>query len=279
MDQPKGSSLNYREIDIFIYFKCGGVGAMSSTITVTGIGGIPEISTGDDLAMMIANAAREQGTAIENNDVLVVTQKIVSKSEGAIVDLNDITPSQLAEEFATQYSKDPRHVEVVLRESKRIVRMDRGILIVETKHGFVCANAGVDASNVPGDEKLSLLPADPNESARRLREGLMLHLGCEVAVIISDTFGRPWRMGNTDVAIGTSGINPLRDYRGYVDPYGYPLTVSVAAIADQIAGAAELVAGKLDGVPATVVKGYEYSVDGHATAQALVRDSAADLFR
>lgn len=257
----------------------GGVGSMSFNITVTGISGIPEISHGDDLALMIATAAREQGTPIENNDVLVVTQKIVSKSEGAIVDLNDITPSQLAEEFANQYSKDPRHVEVVLRESKRIVRMDRGILIVETKHGFVCANAGVDASNIPGDEKLSLLPADPNDSARRLRAGFMSHLGCEVAVIISDTFGRPWRMGNTDVAIGVSGINPLRDYRGNVDPHGYPLTVSVAAIADQIAGAAELVAGKLDGIPATVVKGYEYSVDDHSTAQELVRDSASDLFR
>ena len=239
-------------------FNFGGVSAMTSNITVTGIGGIPEISYGDDLALIIAKAAREQGTPIENNDVLVVTQKIVSKSEGAIVDLNDITPSQFAKQFADQYSKDPRHVEVVLRESKRIVRMDRGILIVETKHGFVCANAGVDASNIPGDEKLSLLPADPDHSARRLR---------------------PWRMGNTDVAIGVSGINPLRDYRGNVDPYGYPLTVSVAAIADQIAGAAELVAGKLDGVPATVVKGYEYSLDDDSTSQELVRDSASDLFR
>jgi coenzyme F420-0:L-glutamate ligase/coenzyme F420-1:gamma-L-glutamate ligase len=203
----------------------------------------------------------------------------VSKAEGAVVDLKDVKASPLAEEFARQYEKDPRHVEVVLRESRRIVRMDRGILIVETKHGFVCANAGVDASNVPGEEKVSLLPRDPDGSARRLRKEFMARLSFPLAVIISDTFGRPWRMGNTDVAIGVAGIHPLKDYRGETDPYGYSLRVSVAAIADEIASAAELVAGKLSLVPAAIARGYPYSPDEEATAKPLVRDASLDLFR
>jgi len=252
---------------------------MIPQLSVIGVTGIPEVNRGDDLAPLIFDAAQAQGTPLEADDVVVVTQKIVSKAEGAVVYLREVEPSPLAEEFARQYDKDPRHVEVVLRETKRIVRMDRGILIVETKHGFICANAGVDASNVPGDENVSLLPEDPDGSARRLRGSLMERTGFPVAVIISDTFGRPWRMGSTDVAIGVAGMSPLNDYRGQIDPYGYSLRVSVAAIADQIASAAELVAGKVSLVPVAIARGCHYSPDGEATARPLLRDASQDLFR
>ena len=252
---------------------------MVPQLTVIGITGIPEVNKGDDLAPLIFDAAQAQGTPLEANDVVVVTQKIVSKSEGAVVDLREVEPSHLAEEFARQYDKDPRLVEVVLRETRRIVRMDRGILIVESKHGFISANAGVDASNIPGEERVSLLPEDPDRSARRLRKGLMDRVGSHVAVIISDTFGRPWRMGNADVAIGVAGINPLRDYRGETDPYGYLLRVSVAAIADQIASAAELVAGKTSQVPVAIARGYPHSPDEEATIEPLLREASQDLFR
>ena len=252
---------------------------MIPQITVIGITDIPEANKGDDLAQLIFDAAQAQGTPLEANDVVVVTQKIVSKAEGAVVDLREVEPSPLAEEFARQYDKDPRHVEVVLRQTRRIVKMDRGILIVESKHGFISANAGVDASNIPGEEKVSLLPEDPDGSARHLRKGLMDLVGAPLAVIISDTFGRPWRMGNTDVAIGVAGINPLRDYRGDTDPYGYQLRVSVAAIADQIASAAELVAGKTSQIPVAIARGYPHSPDEEATIKPLLREASLDLFR
>ena len=252
---------------------------MVPQLTVIGVTGIPEVNEGDDLTTLIFNAAQAQGTPLEANDVVVVTQKIVSKAEGAVIDLKEVEPSALAEEFARQYDKDPRHVEVVLRETRRIVRMDRGILIVESKHGFISANAGVDASNIPGEERVSLLPEDSDESARRLRKGLMERVGSHVAVIISDTFGRPWRMGNTDVAIGVSGINPLRDYRGETDPYGHLLKVSVAAIADQIASAAELLSGKTSQIPVAIARGCTHSPDEEATVKSLLRDGSMDLFR
>ena len=252
---------------------------MIPRLEIIGITGLPHFEENDNIGSMIVDAARDQGTALETGNIVVVTQKIVSKAEGSVVDLRDVEPSPLAEEFARQYDKDPRHVEVVLRETRRVVRMDRGILIVETKHGFICANAGVDASNVPGDENVSLLPEDPDRSARRLREGLMERTGFPVAVIISDTFGRPWRMGSTDVAIGVAGMSPLNDYRGQIDPYGYSLRVSVAAIADQIASAAELVAGKVSLVPVAIARGCRYLLDGEATAKPLLRDASQDLFR
>jgi len=213
------------------------------------------------------------------NDVFVVTQKIVSKSEGAFVDLRDITPSPFAEEIAAQYDKDSRHVEVVLQESSRIVRMDHGVIIAETKHGFICANAGVDASNIGDSEILCLLPKDPDASAKIIRSELMKSLGINVSVVITDTFGRPWRQGTTDVAIGVAGISPLKDYRGLVDPYGYPIRVSVSAVADEIASAAELIAGKIDMVPVVVIRGYEYDPTEEASARELIRDSSMDLFR
>ena len=248
-------------------------------LSVIGVTGIPEVQPGDDLAAMTFQATRAQGTPLEHGDVLVFTQKIVSKAEGALVDLRTVEPSELALEFAGLYEKDARLVEVALRETRRVVRMERGVLIVETKHGLICANAGVDASNVPGEEIVSLLPRDPDASAARLRSGLIAAAGFPLAVVISDTFGRPWRMGNTDVAIGVAGMHPMRDYRGETDPYGYELRVSVSAIADEIASAAELTLGKLSMVPVAIVRGCDYVADDEASSAELLRPAAQDLFR
>ena len=247
-------------------------------IRIFGVTGIPEVSPGDDLAALIVQAAQAQGTPLEEDDLLVVTQKAVSKAEGCLVDLNSVEPSEFAQSLADQWDKDPRHVEVVLRESRRLVRMDHGVIIAETRHGLVCANAGVDASNIPGDTCVSLLPVDPDASARRVRTGVMERTGRTVGVIISDTFGRPWRTGTTDVAIGTAGISPLKDYRGEEDPYGYLLRVSIIATADEAAGAAEMVNRKTQGVPVAVVRGVQYERTPDASA-ALLRESATDLFR
>ena len=252
---------------------------MIPRLQLIGVTGLPEVQTGDNLARLISDAASAQGTELQPDDILIVTQKVVSKAEGNIVDLGQIEPSTLAKEFAGQYDKDPRLVEVVLRESRRVVRMDRGILVVETKHGFICANAGVDASNVPGDERVSLLPVDPDQSAQRIRSELKASLGLTLGIIISDTFGRPWRMGNTDIAIGVAGISPLLDYTGETDIHGYTLRVSVSAIADEIASAAELVAGKLTQIPVAIARGYPYLSDEGASALSLVRDGSLDLFR
>ena len=247
-------------------------------VHLIGITDIPEVRTGDDLAALILEAAEAQGTPVEGGDILVVTQKVVSKAEGCIVDLRQVEPSEFALSLASQWDKDPRHVEVVLRESRRIVRMDHGVLITETKHGLICANAGVDASNMPGEDHLSLLPRDPDASARRLREVIRSRTGLEVAILISDTFGRPWRTGTTNVAIGVAGISPLKDYRGQKDPYGYLLQVSMAAVADELTGAADLVTDKMLGIPVAIVRGlmYETTADD---SQVLLRDTATDLFR
>jgi len=252
---------------------------MAPPIQIIGINGIPEVKKGDSVAQLIMEASKDMPLEIYPNDVFVVTQKIVSKSEGAFVDLRDITPSPFAEEIAAKYDKDSRHVEVVLQESSRIVRMDHGVIIAETKHGFICANAGVDASNIGDSEILCLLPKDPDASAKIIRSELMKSLGINVSVVITDTFGRPWRQGTTDVAIGVAGISPLKDYRGLVDPYGYPIRVSVSAVADEIASAAELIAGKIDMVPVVVIRGYEYDPTEEASARELIRDSSMDLFR
>ena len=240
------------------------------------VGGIPEIYPGDDLAVLITRAAGNG--MIEDGDVLVVTHKIVSKAEGRLVDLAKVEPSALAKDFAARYDKDPRQVEVVLRESKRVVRMDRGIIISETHHGFVCANAGVDASNVPGDETVCLLPLDPDASARHLRDDLASGPGVDLAVIISDSFGRPWRQGITDVAIGVAGMVPLADYRGERDLHGHLLNASVLAVADELASAAELVMGKTVGVPVAVVRNYPYK-EGYGTGGDLLMEPERDLFR
>jgi coenzyme F420-0:L-glutamate ligase / coenzyme F420-1:gamma-L-glutamate ligase len=237
--------------------------------------GIPEVRPGDDLPDLIARATGED---LRAGDILVVTHKIVSKAEGRLVDLRAVEPSVLAKGFAARYGRDPRQIEVVLRESRRVVRMDRGLIIAETHHGFVCANAGVDASNVPGDDAVCLLPVDPDASAARLREALTARAGSDLAVIVSDSFGRPWREGITNVAIGVSGMEPLTDYRGQRDPYGYPLEASILAVADELAATAELVMGKTEGIPAAIVRNYPYK-PGRGRALDLLMAPERDLFR
>ena len=244
-------------------------------IEVLGIEGFPEVRAGDDLNSMISGAVAGD---LQTGDVLVVTHKIVSKAESRLVDLRTVEPSPLAKDYATRYGKDPRQIEVVLRESRRIVRMDRGIIISETHHGFVCANAGVDASNVPGDDTVCLLPVDPDASAARLRETLAADHGVEVAVLISDSFGRAWRHGITDVAVGVSGMDPVADYRGLNDPHGYPMEASVLAVADELAAAAELVMGKTEGIPLAIVRGYAYS-SAPGSATELLMPPERDMFR
>ena len=245
------------------------------TVEITGVEGIEEIAPGTDIAALIADASRDR--PLVDGDVVVVTHKIVSKSEGQLVDLRTITPSALAVRIAEQFGKDARQVDVVLRESARIVRMERGIIICETRHGLICANAGVDASNV-AKETVCLLPRDPDASAARIRAGLRERTGADVAVIISDSFGRPWRNGIINIAIGVAGMLPLADYRGQTDPAGYDLRVTVMAVADELAGAAELVMGKVDMVPVAVICGYTYN-RGDGTGHDLVMDPAKDLFR
>lgn len=253
---------------------------MTTELRVFAVPGMPDVGAGADLVALIADAVAARGDgapAIEPGDVFVVAQKVVSKAEGAVVHLDGVVASALAREWADANGKDPRAVEVVLEESRRIVRMDRGILITETHHGFVCANAGVDASNVARGW-VTLLPRDPDASAERLRTGLSHAFGCPVAVIVADTFGRPWREGVVNVALGVAGLRPLIDYRGCVDPYGRRLESTVVALADEIAGAAEIVMRKVARIPVAVVRGAaEWA--GPGDARPLVRDSARDLFR
>ncbi len=248
-------------------------------IRIIGLTGIPEIRAGDDLPAMIVAAARGGGVAIEDGDVLVVTQKVVSKAEGRIVDLATVTPSPFAERYAAMFEKDARQIEVVLGETKRIVRMQHGVMICETHHGFICANAGVDASNVEKQGTLCLLPVDSDASARRIRDALRAALGVEVAVVISDTFGRPWREGHVNFAIGLAGIRPLIDYAGQHDPAGYELRVTQMAVVDELAAAAELVHGKLARVPVAVVRGVEYQRAEDASTAELIRSAEKDMFR
>jgi coenzyme F420-0:L-glutamate ligase / coenzyme F420-1:gamma-L-glutamate ligase len=251
---------------------------MQDEIRVIPLPGLPEVRPGDDLGTMIGDAIAGRGVLLADGDVIVVAQKVVSKAEGALVRLSGVVPSALAETFASLYEKDARHVEVVLREARRVVRMERGVLIVETKHGFVCANAGVDTSNVEGEDVLSLLPVDPDASARGLRSALESRFGVRLAVIISDTFGRPWREGQTNIAIGVAGMQPLHSYVGQADDYGYELRVTALCVADELAGAAELVQGKVARVPVAIVRGAVYQ-PGEGTSGDIVRPPERDLFR
>ena len=246
-------------------------------LRVIGVGGLPDIGPGDDLAALIQRAAEGQATPLEAGDVVVVTQKIVSKAEGRVVALAGVTPGVEALRLAEETGKDPRLVELILRESRRIVRRAGPVLITETRHGFVCANAGIDASNV-GQGLVSLLPEDPDRSAAAIRAGLRERTGLELPVIISDTFGRPWREGHTNVAVGLAGMALFADYVGQTDPHGYELRVSSLAVADELAAAAELVMGKLSGVPVAIVRGYEYP-KGCGAARDIVRPPERDLFR
>jgi len=246
-------------------------------IRIIGLTGMPEAKAGDHVAAQIVEAAR-RGPGLRDGDVVVVTQKIVSKAEARVVPLEGITPSPEAERLAAETEKDPRLVELILRESNRVVRQRGPVLITETRHGFVCANAGIDASNVGPEGLVCLLPEDPDRSARAIREAIRESEGVDVAVVISDTFGRPWREGHTNVAIGVAGMLPFADYVGQVDPHGYELKVSTLAVADELAAAAELAMGKLDGVPVAIVRGYAYP-RGEGAARQMVRDREKDLFR
>lgn len=225
-------------------------------IEVIGIPGMPEVHPRDDLAALILEASGRAGISLVEGDILVVAQKVVSKAEGRLVPLERVEPSALARRLAQPYGKDPRSVEVVLGEAARIVRADRGVLITETEHGFVCANSGVDGSNLEKPETLALLPEAPDRSAAALRGRIEEATGGAVGVIISDTFGRPWREGATNIAIGLSGLEPLIDYRGEEDTSGRRLESTVVAVVDELTAAAELVMGKLDRVPAAVIRGY-----------------------
>lgn len=240
-----------------------------------GLTGVPELEPGDDLGALIARACGDAG-GLEEGDIVVVAQKAVSKVEGRIVRLDEVTPSERAIELAGDEG-DPRQVEVILRESVTVVRSRPPLVISETRHGFVCASAGVDASNAKGPGTVILLPLDPDASARALRERLHELTGVAPGVIVSDSFGRAWRQGTTDVALGVAGLTPLRDLRGTQDGQGYELRSTMIAIVDEIAGAAELVMGKANGVPAAIVRGIDARGDGRAVDLVMPRER--DLFR
>ncbi len=250
---------------------------MAPRYEVIGVEGIAEVVPGADVARLIADAARAQGTPLARGDLLVVSQKIVSKSEGRLLRLSDVEPSPIAATLAAELGRDPRLVEVILRESRRVVRMDRGVLVTETRHGWVCANAGVDQSNVDADT-VALLPEDPDRSARGLRERVRALCGADVGVVVADTFGRPWREGLTNVAIGVAGLAPLRSYLGERAPAGRPLQATILALADELASAAEPVMGKLDRIPAAIVRGLAWTPSEEGS-KPLLRDPARDLFR
>ncbi len=251
---------------------------MATEVRIIGLDGIPEVHPGDDLTAFILEAAQRQDLTFESGDIVVITQKVISKAEGRIVDLEDIEPGQFALEVAERWEKDPHVVEIVLRESARIVRMDHGVMICETKHGFICANAGVDASNVEKIGTVTLLPEDPDASAEEVRHKIEAATGASPAVIITDTFGRPWREGHVNFAIGVAGMVPIVDYAGQFDPAGYEIKVTQMAVADELAAASELAHGKLARTPVAVIRGYEYP-PGSGSADELLRDPERDMFR
>jgi len=242
-------------------------------IEIVALSGIPEVHRDDDLASLIRDAAKKDQQPIDGLVVLAVAQKIVSKAEGAIVDLREMRPSALAQSWANEWGKDPRLIELILSQSKRIIKMDRAVLIAETHLGYVCANAGVDQSNVEGDDFASVLPKDPDASAARIRK----ELGCG-AVIVTDTFGRPWREGLVDVAIGCAGLAPLEDYRGSLDRRGRKLTGTIVAVADQLAAAAGILMRKPVGCPVVLMRGLDLK-HSQDSARALIRSREQDLFR
>jgi coenzyme F420-0:L-glutamate ligase/coenzyme F420-1:gamma-L-glutamate ligase len=250
-----------------------------AAIQVMGVEGLPIVRFGDDLGALICEATKRMSRPVMDGDVVVVTHVVVSKAEGSVVNLDGVQPSEFALNLASRLEKDPALVEVVLRESRGIRRIGDGVLITETKHGFVCANSGVDRSNVSGERSVALLPADPDASAIRIREQIRHASGRNVAVIVSDTHGRPFRMGEINVAIGVAGLKPIRDRRGEKDLFGYILRVKQTAVADELAAAAELVIGQADeGVPAAIIRGYRYLESENAKATELVRLREKDLF-
>jgi coenzyme F420-0:L-glutamate ligase/coenzyme F420-1:gamma-L-glutamate ligase len=242
------------------------------------IRGIPEIRPGDDLGLMIARTADAMDFQLTDGDIIVVAQKIVSKAEGRLVNLESVTPSEFAAEIAKKQNRDPRLIEVILGESANLVRMDDHVMVTETRHGFICANAGVDRSNVVGDDWVSLLPVAPDDSALLLKTRFAELLKVNVAVIITDTFGRAWREGLTNVAIGLAGIRPLKDFRGKTDDHGKELSATILAVADEIAASSGLLMRKTARIPVVVVRGY-YFDHGEGSAKELVRPKERDLFR
>jgi coenzyme F420-0:L-glutamate ligase / coenzyme F420-1:gamma-L-glutamate ligase len=248
-------------------------------LTILPVRGIPDIKKGDDLGKLILDKMKEQGEGFQRGDIAVVSQKIVSKAEGRILPLSKITPSDFAKTIANETEKDPRQVEVVLRESRKIIRMKGGHLITETNHGFICANAGVDQSNVGTmRDSVTMLPRDSDASADRIRKTIHQTTGRNVPVIITDTFGRAWRMGQVNFAIGISGMKPIRDYRGTKDMYRRTLQVTEIAVADELASAAELVMNKADKVPVAIIRGY-MAPKGQGRIKDLIRPEEFDLFR
>lgn len=247
-------------------------------LELVGLEGVGEIRAGDSVGKLICEACSRQGIELADHDILVIAQKIVSKAEGRLVPLDKVTPSARARELARELDKEPELIEVILGESRNVIRSGGRALIVETHHGFVCANAGVDQSNV-GLRQVALLPQDPDRSAGEIRTEIAKRTGKKPAVILSDSFGRAWRLGTVDVAIGVAGMSAIKDERGLDDRYGYRLKAAVAAIADEFAAAAELVMGKRDGIPVVVVRGYDFETKEDGSVQELLRPRAEDLFR
>jgi len=247
-------------------------------LELIGLEGIGEVSAGDSVGQRICEACARQGIQPVDQDVFVVAQKIISKAEGRMVHLDTVTPSPRARELAQELEKEPELIEVILGESRQVIRTGGRALIVETHHGFICANAGVDQSNV-GLRQVALLPQDPDRSARDIRSEIASTTGKKPAIIISDSFGRAWRLGTVDVAVGVAGMSAIKDERGLDDRYGYRLKAAVAAIADEFAAAAELVMGKRDGVPVVIVRGYDIEIKEDGSVQELLRPQAEDLFR
>lgn len=248
------------------------------SVSITGVRGLPEITAGVDLPAMISAATDAQGDALADGDIVVITSKIVSKAEGCTVELDEVEPSMFARSWGERWDKDPRVVEVVLRESKRVIRQIGPVLITETHHGFCCANSGVDQSSSGDEGRILTLPLDPDATCRRHR-ARFAELGVDVAVIMSDTFGRPWREGQTDIAIGIAGLHPLYSYIGQHDPHGHEFRVQEICTADELAAAGELVKGNTSRVPVAVIRGFDFEWDDDATMAPVLRDSERDLFR
>jgi coenzyme F420-0:L-glutamate ligase/coenzyme F420-1:gamma-L-glutamate ligase len=249
-------------------------------IKIIGIENLPLIRKGDNLAQLICDAAEKQKTPLQDKDIIVITHVAVSKAEGNVINLDEVTPSKRAKEIAQKTNKDPAMVEVILQETKDIIRIGQNSIITETKSGVICANAGVDRSNVSGDRNVVPLPKNPNASAQNIRQEIKRLTGANVAVIVSDTHGRPFRMGEINVAVGVAGIKPIRDRRGEKDLFGYVLRIKQTAIADELSSAAELVIGQAnEGIPAAIIRGYNYQTAENASATELTRPKEKDLFR
>ena len=246
-------------------------------LQVIGIKHIPLIESGDDLFQIILKAFSQNNITLVSGDIIVITSKIFSKAEGRVIDLNEFTPSDSEKSLADELNKDPKLLSAILSESKKIIKIKNGIIICETPHGFICANAGVDQSNVT-EGFVSLLPINPDNSAKKIRAKFLAELNIDIAIIITDTFGRPWRNGFVNIAIGVSGLDPILSYKGQIDPYGYHLRVTDLAVSDELASAAELVMGKIDNIPVALIRNYQFKPDPGG-AHKLVREASTDIFR